>query len=198
MFGLSRTAVAKTSSKGFSGLLSSPSSGSGKASEPNCQKTCVHVGAQQPSNPLTPKEYGMQNVEQVKKQLNADVSNAIDAIANWREFDFRLDGVSCHYDYYCGIEVVDMIDLADRQVKEEFWKLLGYIHQFQEQIDALRLDPLEVNKIIYKYFQMEAKTMKALRRVRVDVPSYVESLSPHRLPLLDELYQKSKKGDCRL
>jgi hypothetical protein len=86
-----------------------------------------------------------------------------------------------------------MSGLAKRQV-DEFWELLGHIHQFQEQITALRLDPLEVSKIIYKYFQMEAKTMKALRRVRVDVPSCVESLSPARLSFLDELYQKSRNA----
>lgn len=133
----------------------------------------------------------MQNVAQLKKQLKADVSKAIDGIANWSEFDFKLNGVSCHYEHYHGIQVVDISD--ERQV-DEFWRLLGHIRQFQEQISAIQLDPLEVSKIIYKYFQMEAKTMKALRRVRVDVPSYVESLSPDRVSFLDELYQNSKKG----
>ena len=136
----------------------------------------------------------MQNVEQLKKQHKAEVSEAIDQIVNWREFDFKLDGVSCHYDYYYGIQVADMINVANKQLKEEFWKLLNHIHQFQDQINTVQMDPLEVSKIVQKYFQMEAKTMKALRRVRVDVPSYVQSLSPHRLPLLDELYTRSKKA----
>jgi hypothetical protein len=70
---------------------------------------------------------------------------------------------------------------------------LDHIHQFQERISAVQLDPLEVSKTVYKYFQMEAKTMKALRRIRVDVPSNVESLSPERLEFLDRLYQDSKK-----
>jgi hypothetical protein len=135
----------------------------------------------------------MGNVEKLKRELKADVSKAIDAIANWREFDFKLEGVTCYYDYYHGITVVDTSDLANGEAQEEFWKLLGYIRQFQEQISALQLDPLEVDKIIYKYFRMEAKTMTALRRVHVDVLSYVENLSPDRMPLLDELYQKSKK-----
>jgi hypothetical protein len=133
----------------------------------------------------------MQNVEQLKKQLKANVSNAIDRIANWREFDFKLDGVSCHYEYYCGIEVTDS---PNRRAGAEFEKLLDYIHQFQERISAVQLDPLEVSKIVYKYFQLEAKTMKALRRVRVDAPPYVESLSPERLQFLDSLFQDSKKA----
>jgi hypothetical protein len=36
--------------------------------------------------------------------------------------------------------------------------------------------------------------MKALRQVRVDVPSNVESLSPERAQFLDRLYQDSKKA----
>jgi hypothetical protein len=45
---------------------------------------------------------------------------------------------------------------------------------------------------------MDAKTIKALRRVRVDVPSNVESLSPERLEFLDRLYQDSKQSECCL
>jgi hypothetical protein len=75
------------------------------------------------------------------------------------------------------------------QVGAEFEKLLDHIHQFQERIDLLRLDPLEVSEIVYKYFQMDAKIMKALRRVRVAAPLNVESFSPGRLEFLDRLYQ---------
>jgi hypothetical protein len=133
----------------------------------------------------------MQNIEQLKKQLKTDVSNDIDRIGNWREFDFELDRVSCHYEYYCGIEVIDP---PNPRAGAEFKKLLNHIHQFQERISAVQLDPLEVSKIIYKYFQIEAKTMKALQRVHVDVLSNVESPSPERLSVLDSLYQDSKKA----
>jgi hypothetical protein len=133
----------------------------------------------------------MQNVKQLKKQLKADVSNAIDQIVNLREFDFQLDGVSCHYAYYCGIEVFDP---PNTQVGVELEKLLDHIHQFQERIGSLRLDPLEVSKFAYKYFQMDAKTMKALRRVRVDAPLNVESFSPERVEFLDRLYQDHEQS----
>lgn len=136
----------------------------------------------------------MQNVDEVRKQLKIDVSKTIDAIANWREFDFKLGGVSCHYDYYHGIEVVDTSDLANKEFGKEFWKLLGHIHQFQEQIGTLRLDLLEVNKIIYKYFRMEARTIMALGLVGLDVMSDLENLSPERLQFLDSLYQDGKKA----
>jgi hypothetical protein len=101
--------------------------------------------------------------------------------------------VSCHYEYYRGIEVFDP---PNPQLRAEFEKLLNHIHQFQERISAVQLDPLEVSKIVYKYFQMEAKTRKALRRVRVDVPSNVENLSPERLQFLDRLHQDSKKASA--
>jgi hypothetical protein len=139
------------------------------------------------------EEYGMQNVEHLKRQLKADVSNAIDRIANWREFDFKLDGVSCHYEYYRGIEVFNS---PNPQVQAEFEKLLDHIHQFRERISAVQLDPLEVSKIVYRFFQMEAKTMKALRRVRVAAPSNVEALSPERQQFLDSLYQDIKNECC--
>lgn len=99
--------------------------------------------------------------------------------------------MSCHYEHYHGIQVVD---ISDKRQVDEFWKLLNYIDQFQEQISVLRLDPLEVSKIIYKYFKMEAKTMKALRRIRVDVSSYVECLDPDRVSFLDSLYRDAKKA----
>ena len=35
-----------------------------------------------------------------------------------------------------------------------------------------------------------------LRRVRVDVLSHVETVSPERLSFLDELYQNSKNAAC--
>jgi hypothetical protein len=163
---------------------------------PNSENLCARLTAvtAQTRGNANIEEYGMQNVEHLKRQLKADVSNAIDRIVNWREFDFKLDGVSCHYEYYCGIQVFEP---PNTQVGAEFEKLLDHIHQFQERVSAVQLDPLEVSKIVYKYFQMEAKTMKALRRVRVDVPS-VESLSPERLKFLDRLYQDSKQSECCL
>jgi hypothetical protein len=106
----------------------------------------------------------MQDVEQLKRHLKADVSNAIDRIANWREFDFKLDGVSCHYEYYRGIEV---FDLPNPQLRAEFEKLLNHIHQFQERISAVQLDPLEVSKIVYKYFQMEVEPQVRQNRHRL-------------------------------
>jgi hypothetical protein len=64
----------------------------------------------------------MRNVEQLKKQLRSDVSKAIDAIANWSEFDFKLNGVSCHYEHYHGIQVVDMSDLGGKLMSSgNFW-----------------------------------------------------------------------------
>jgi hypothetical protein len=132
----------------------------------------------------------MQSVEQFKEQLKAEVSDIIDRIANRREFDFKLDGVSCHYEYYWGIQVANS---PNQQAGDEFWKLLDHIHQFQERIRAVQLDPLDVRRIVYKHFEMEAKTIKALRHVGAAAQSNVESLSPERVEFLDRLYRDSKK-----
>ena len=106
----------------------------------------------------------MQNLKSVKKKLKSQASEAISEVVNDRGFEFKFGRRRCHFAHHDGAEY---FSAPNARVETELPKLLGHIHALMRQIESLDVDPLEVNRFISKYFSCEAKTIKALRSLRV-------------------------------
>jgi hypothetical protein len=106
----------------------------------------------------------MQNLKSVKRKLKSQASKAISAVVNDRGFEFRFGRRRCQFAHHDGAEY---FSAPNARVETELPKLLDHIHTFIRQIESLDVDPLEVNRFISKYFSCEAKTIKALRGLRV-------------------------------
>jgi hypothetical protein len=105
----------------------------------------------------------MKDISSVRKQAKRNLYATESEIRARHGFDFKLEGVRCHYVYNHdgGSTITDVSEWLYSNLE----KLCGEIRRFEKRTKVLLLKKRDVQTFLYKLFRSKAEIDKAVRHL---------------------------------
>jgi hypothetical protein len=110
----------------------------------------------------------MEKLQRIAKEIVATVSEG-------RAFIFTLGGWNYRCFFNQGYQYVEKPDDAPAEITAELERLIKYCVRFEEKIDSVELDALEVHMFLSRLFRMKAKIVARLRALQCESEKTQES-----------------------